>query len=238
MNRRTLQRIILEELSSTRPTRRPPRRLGLVDYLGEGSERNLLELSDDAVISTGRSLRELGEGLGDFGYSDGTGDGNNPDVISRVLGDLTQSNPLPDPLTSAPVADPAAPPAQVPAPAPAQVDAVATAVEPAAEPGARADTDTDTRQDAEARAREDADERWAEEAARRNAAAPASLAQTGEFPDDSTGSGDDPEPDPDAPPTINTRAAIDAIDRMAAPAPTTGSVSERRRPSLIDLLYT
>lgn len=55
--------------------------------------------------------------------------------------------------------------------------------------------------------------------------------------DDSTGPGDEPEPDEDAPPTINTRAAIDAIDRMAEPTPAAG-VSERRRPSLIDLLYT
>ena len=84
MNITKLRKIILEELSlggSDRPYRRP-RKLGLVDYLGESSDHHLLELDDDSIISTGARIHEALDTVGD---ADGTGDGDEPDVVSSAL---------------------------------------------------------------------------------------------------------------------------------------------------------
>jgi hypothetical protein len=63
MNITKLRKIILEELSlggSGRSYHRP-RKLGLVDYLGESSDHHLLELDDDSIISTGARLSKIEE---------------------------------------------------------------------------------------------------------------------------------------------------------------------------------
>jgi len=62
MNNNKLRRIILEELSRVQPTApyRRAQKLGLMDYLGESSDRHLLELDDSTVISTGMSINEQG----------------------------------------------------------------------------------------------------------------------------------------------------------------------------------
>lgn len=66
-NSSKLRKIILEEISMSQPTRpyRRPRKLGLMDYLGESSVRNLLELDDSSVISTGVSLSSVLEATED-----------------------------------------------------------------------------------------------------------------------------------------------------------------------------
>ena len=66
-NSSKLRKIILEEMSMSQPTRpyRRPRKLGLMDYLGESSVRNLLELDDSSVISTGVSLSSVLEATED-----------------------------------------------------------------------------------------------------------------------------------------------------------------------------
>jgi hypothetical protein len=67
MNSTKLRKIILEELSASRSNRayRRPRKLGLVDFLGESSQ-NLLELDDGVIVSTGRSIFEQDLGGNDF----------------------------------------------------------------------------------------------------------------------------------------------------------------------------
>lgn len=83
MNSAKLRKIILEELSTSRSARpyRRPRKLGLADYLGESSDRYLLELEDDLIISTGMRIHEE---LGTFGDSDGSGDGDDPEVVNSI----------------------------------------------------------------------------------------------------------------------------------------------------------
>lgn len=72
MNRRKLQKIILEELSNARHVRTQHRVLRLVDYLYESSDQNLLKIR---------------EGDGAFGYLDNA----NPGALSRRSGTATAS---------------------------------------------------------------------------------------------------------------------------------------------------
>jgi hypothetical protein len=78
MNSHDLRNIILEELTRGRHVRK--QKLSLVDYLNESSERHLLEISDDTIISTGMSLHDVNEGS------------DNPDPF-----DLPDSPPPPTP---------------------------------------------------------------------------------------------------------------------------------------------
>ena len=128
MNSAKLRKIILEELStsgSARPYRRA-RKLSLTDYLGESSDRYLLELDDDSIISTGARIHE--QGLGTFGDADGMGDGDDPEVANSIENPATPAEVTPA-RTSTPDSSPsvAATP-EPPAPAPSTVpDAAATA---------------------------------------------------------------------------------------------------------------
>jgi hypothetical protein len=139
MNSTKLRKIILEELSmrSSARTYRRPRKLGLADYLGESSDRHLLELDDDSIISTGMRIRE---GLDDIGYADGIGDGDDPEVVANTLGtgssdEPAASTPAAAPsttvaaaepeidLTPAPALEPAMPPTPEPVGAPIEAPA-------------------------------------------------------------------------------------------------------------------
>jgi len=127
MNITKLRKIILEELSlggSGRPYHRP-RKLGLVDYLGESSDHHLLELDDDSIISTGARIHE---DLGTFADSDGSGDGDDPEVVSSVSGPAAPAGAVPARTAAAePTSPPSAP--VTPDPIPAAVPD-ATAVVP------------------------------------------------------------------------------------------------------------
>jgi len=102
MNSTKLRKIILEELSlggSGRPYRLS-RKLGLVDYLGESSDRYLLALDDDSIISTGARIHEASEADGD---SNGSNDGNLPtkednlENNSGALRDFSADIEVPEP---------------------------------------------------------------------------------------------------------------------------------------------
>jgi hypothetical protein len=85
MNNNKLRRIILEELSRVQPTApyRRAQKLGLMDYLGESSDRHLLELDDSTVISTGMSINE--QDLDDeFNISD-AGEAYNPMDLEQEI---------------------------------------------------------------------------------------------------------------------------------------------------------
>jgi len=108
MNSRDLRKIILEELSHGRPARKQ-RKLGLVDYLNESSDKNLLEISDEAVISTGKLFREMDFGdsaLGSIGDSPGEGEGDEPVEKPAAPSPTAPAAPVEAP----PEAPPATPP--------------------------------------------------------------------------------------------------------------------------------
>jgi hypothetical protein len=101
MNSTKIRQIILEELSASRreSNYRRPRKLGLVDFLGESSQ-NLLELDDGVIVSTGRSIFEQ-----DLG-------GNNFDVTTA--GEPTESDVGSDAASGAPAPSNDASPHQSP----------------------------------------------------------------------------------------------------------------------------
>ena len=120
MDRRKLHKIILEELgaSGRRPHARL-RKLGLKDYLDESSDRHLLSIDDDVIISIGR---RFSEGLGDDSDDITTAGGAFDDAAGAEAPDDTPS--------PAPVATPSPAPEPTPVATPESLPVASTDTSP------------------------------------------------------------------------------------------------------------
>ena len=223
MNRHNLQKIILEELSSERHVRPRRRVLGLVDYLYESSDQNLLkirELSNDWAVREKPRQNAV----------------PTPTATPPVEADGPKA-PAPTAAPGAPVASPEASAPNVP------VKDQSTASEPPAGDTASVTTPNEDEVDSD-------EERAAAAEKARNAADEREIEIENLRNRDSDGPGDvvtAPAPGEVPPPTLSLSDTIDdkiekaaraAEEASGTPASTTVAEGAYWRRGLVDLLYS